>query len=92
MSVFLELPLFVVHWAHLPGLQPPRDAVEVVRVVTRTPCHCALFSWVLRLATDAGTHDVVPADGAVVTLEIPGPLRYCFPPFWFKSYLWRFRW
>lgn len=34
-TVFLELPVSVVQWAHLAGLQPSRDAVEVEGVLDR---------------------------------------------------------
>lgn len=69
MSVLLELPLPVVQRAHLPGLEPPRDAVEVECVVADAPGHGALLRGgrcLVRLALDAQVHDVVPADGAVV--------------------------
>ena len=63
MSVLLELPVPVVQGAHLPGLEPPGDAVEVEGVVAHPPGHGALFAGgagLVGLALDAQVHDVVP--------------------------------
>ena len=76
MSVFLELPFPVVEGADLPGLEPPGDAVEVEGVVAHPPGHGALLAGgagLVGLALDAQVHDVVPADGAVVHNDVPGP-------------------
>ena len=42
--VFLEFPVPVAQGAHVPGLQPPGDAVEVEGVVTHSPGHGALLA------------------------------------------------
>ena len=76
VSVLLELPVPVVQGADLPGLQPPGDAVEVEGVVAHPPGHGALLAGgagLVGLALDAQVHDVVPADGAVVHHNVPGP-------------------
>ena len=76
MTVLLELPVPVVEGAHLPGLEPPGDAVEVEGVVAHPPGHRALLTGgrgLVGLALDAQVHDVVAADGAVVHNDVPGP-------------------
>ena len=40
----MELPLSIVKWTNLSGLQPARDAVEVKGMVAHSPCHGALFT------------------------------------------------
>ena len=75
-SVFLELPVTVAQGADVPGLEPPGDAVEVECVVAHSPGHCALLTGgtgLVGLTLDAQVHDVVPADGAVVHHDVPGP-------------------
>ena len=74
--VFLEFPVPVAQGAHVPGLEPPGDAVEVEGVVTHPPGHGALLAGgagLVCLTLDAQVHDVVPADGAVVHYYVPGP-------------------
>ena len=76
VPILLELPVPVVERANLPGLEPPGDAVEVESVVAHSPGHCALLTsgtGLVGLALDAQVHDVVPADGAVVHHNVPGP-------------------
>ena len=76
MTVLLELPVPVVEGAHLPGLEPPGDAVEVEGVVAHPPGHRALLTGgrgLVGLALDAQVHDVVAADGAVVHHNVPSP-------------------
>ena len=54
----------------------PGDAVEVEGVVAHPPGHGALLAGgagLVGLALDAQVHDVVPADGAVVHHDVPGP-------------------
>ena len=92
VSILLELPVPVVERADLPSLEPPGDAVEVEGVVTHPPGHGALLTGgaaLVCLALDAQVHDVVPADGAVVHHDVPGPqgarvpllhLEPAFPP------------
>ena len=80
LAVLLELPVPVVEGADLPGLEPSRDAVEVECVVAHAPGHSALLvACLVRLALDAGVHYVVPADGAVVDMDVPGPERHSIP-------------
>merc|ERR1719356_1933288 len=82
MSILLELPVPVVERTNLSGLQPPGDAVEVEGVVTHPPGHSALLTGSTRLISltlDAQVHDVVPADGAVVHHDVPGPQSNCVP-------------
>ena len=80
--VFLEFPVPVAQGAHVPGLQPPGDAVEVEGVVTHSPGHGALLAGgagLVCLTLDAQVHDVVPADGAVVHHDVPGPQSHRVP-------------
>lgn len=73
MPILLELPLSVVQGAHLPGFEPPRDAVEMKSVVTDSPSNRALFrsSWgLVGLTLDTKIHNVVPADGTVINHNI----------------------
>jgi hypothetical protein len=75
-TVLLKLPVSVVQRAHLPGLQPSRDAVEMEGVVADAPGNSAFFAScrsLVCLAFDAQVHDMVSADGAVVDNDIPGP-------------------
>ena len=68
-TVLLKVPLTVIKGAHLPRLEPPRDAVEVECVVAYPPCHRALLRRrraLVCLALDTQVHDVVSADRAVV--------------------------
>ena len=44
MTIFLELPVSVVKRTHLPGLEPPGDAVEVESMVTHSPGHGTLLT------------------------------------------------
>ena len=81
-SIFLELPVPVAQGADVPGLEPPGDAVEVEGVVAHPPGHCALLAGgagLVGLTLDAQVHDVVPADGAVVHHDVPGPQRARVP-------------
>ena len=73
VAVPLELPVFVVKWAAVLLFEPPRNAVEVERVVASAPGGSALISCVcdlVGLAVDAGLHDVIFADGAVVNSDV----------------------
>ena len=82
VPVLLELPVPVVEWADLPGLEPPRDAVEVEGVVAHAPRDRALLRrgrCLVCLALDAEIHDVVAADGAVVHHDVPRPKRHRVP-------------
>ena len=90
VSVLLELPVPVVEGADLPGLQPAGDAVEVEGVVTHPPGHGTLLAsgaGLVGLTLDAEVHDVVPADGAVVHHDIPGPQCHGIPFLHLKSLL-----
>ena len=77
-AVSLVFPVPVAQGADAPGLEPPGDAVEVEGVVAHPPGHCALLAGgagLVGLTLDAQVHDVVPADGAVVHHDVPGPQR-----------------
>lgn len=81
-SVLLELPITVVQRAHLAGLQPPGDAVEVECMVADAPGDGALLAGsrgLIGLALDAKIHDVVAADGTVVDNNVPSPERDSVP-------------
>ena len=59
-------------------------------VVADAPCGRALFldiRYLLRLAIDAGLHDMVLANGAVVYVDVPGPERDGIPFLNFESLL-----
>jgi len=76
MSIFLELPLTIVQGANLTGFQPSGDAMEMKGVVANSPSNRALLTrcgGLICLALDAEVHDVIPADGAVVNDDVPGP-------------------
>ena len=48
--------------------------MEMKGVIADTPCHSALVvACLVGLALDARVHNVVPADGAVVNVNIPSP-------------------
>ena len=80
LSDFLELPFLVVQRAHISGLQPPGDAVEMIRVVAISPCWITLLAFdLVGLTLDALVHDVVLADGAGVHLNVPSPQSHCGP-------------
>ena len=82
VPVLLELPVPVVEGADLPGLEPPRYAVEVEGMVAHAPRDCALLRrcrCLVRLALDAEIHDVVAADGTVVHHDVPRPKRHRVP-------------
>ena len=69
----MELPFFVVKRADDPRLEPPRDAVEVEGVVADSPGSGALLICIangVSLAVNAGLHNVVLADGAVVDVDV----------------------
>ena len=69
----MKLPFFVIKGAADSGLEPPGNAVEVERVIANSPRRGALLRCVghrVSLAVDAGLHDVVLADGAVVNVNI----------------------
>ena len=69
----MELPVLVVERAAVLLLEPPRDAVEVESVVASAPSGSAFLLSVrdlVSLAVDAGFHDVVLADGAVVNGDV----------------------
>ena len=78
--VSLVLPVAITQRADAPGLEPPGDAVEVEGVVTHAPGHWTLLLdsllSLVGLTLDAPVHDVVPADGAVVHHDVPGPQRH----------------
>ena len=56
--------------------------MEVESVVALTPSSGAVslsFRHLRGLAVDAGLHDVVLADGAVIYMDVPSPQSYCIP-------------
>ena len=73
VSDFFGLPFFVVHRTHVSRLQPPGDAVQVKPVVASSPYRLAILFGLVGLTLDALFLDVVPADGAVVSLDVPRP-------------------
>ena len=90
LSVAIEVPLSVIEGANRASLQPPRDAVEVEGVIADTPSLVALFFRVgdlIGLAVYAGLHDMIPADGTIVDVDIPGPKGDGRPFFHFESFL-----
>lgn len=44
LNVLVELPFSIVKGAHLSGLQPSGDTMEVEGVVAHTPCHCTFLA------------------------------------------------
>ena len=69
----MEFPVLVVEGTAVLLLQPSRDAVEVECVVASAPGSSALFACVrdlVGLAIDAGLHNMVLADGAVVYRDV----------------------
>ena len=64
--------------------------MEVESVVADAPSLIALLLGVgdlVSLAIHTGLHDMVPADGAVVDVDVPGPKRHGIPLSHFKSLL-----
>ena len=64
--------------------------MEVKGVVTHAPGHGALLAGgagLVGLALDAQVHDVVPADGAVVHHNVPGPQSNGVPLLHFEPLL-----
>lgn len=75
-TVLLKLPVTVVQWAHLAGLEPARNTMEMEGVVANAPSYGALLArgrGLVRLTLNAEVHDVVSADGAVVDDNVPCP-------------------
>ena len=69
----MELPVLIVEGTAVLLLQPSRDAVEVKCVVASAPGSCALVGCVrdlVSLTIDAGLHDVIFADSAVVNRDV----------------------
>merc|ERR1719270_2407337 len=90
MSIFLELPVPVVKGTNLSGLEPSGDAVKVEGVGAHPPGHGAFFTGgtgLICLTLNAKVHDVVPADGAVVHHNVPGPQSHSIPLLHLKSFL-----
>ena len=60
--------------------------MEVEGVVADTPSLIALLSigYLVSLTVDAGLHDMVPADGTVVNVDVPGPECHSVPFFDFE--------
>ena len=70
--------------------EPAGNAVEVERVITDTPSLVALLLRVgdlVGLTVYAGLHDMIPADGTIVDMDIPGPKGDGRPFFHFESSL-----
>ena len=89
-SIAVEVPLSVVERADGASLEPAGDAMEVEGVIADAPGLVALLGRVghlVGLAVDARLHDVVPADGAVVDVDVPGPESHCVPLFHFEALL-----
>ena len=64
--------------------------MEVEGVVAHPPGHGALLAGgggLVGLALDAQVHDVVPADGAVVHHDVPGPESHSVPLLHLESLL-----
>lgn len=90
MHILLEFPLSVVQQTHLPCFEPAGEAVEVKSMVTDSPCNGALFRSSRCLVSSASygkIHNVVPADGTVMSHNIPGPEGYCISFFHFSVLL-----
>lgn len=66
----------------MPSFEPPRDAMEVERMIANPPSHCALLTRVgslVGLTLDAQVHDVVSTNGTIVHDDIPCPQGHCTP-------------
>lgn len=82
VSVFLKLPLPVVQRAHLSGLQPAGNTVEMESMVADTPGYSALLRGcrsLVGLALYTEIHDVVPTNSTVIHHNVPGPQRHSIP-------------
>ena len=76
VSILLKFPITVVQGADLTGLEPSGDTVEMESVVTHSPSNGAFIGGhgsLIGLAFNAKIHNVVPANGAIVDDNIPGP-------------------
>jgi len=74
-TILLQFPLTVVKWAHMTGLEPSGDTVEVERVIADTPSDSTPLALraLIRLTFDTEIHDMVPTDRAVVNDNVPCP-------------------
>ena len=62
--------------------------MEVERVIAHSPGHGAFLAGgrgLVGLTLDAQVHDVIPADGAVIHHDVPGPQRHGVPFLHLKS-------
>ena len=72
----MEVPFFVIKRADRAGLQPSANAMEMEGVIAHSPGGGAVgltFSNLRGLAINAGLHDVVLANGAVIYMDVPSP-------------------
>ena len=76
--VFLEFPVAVVEWTHLARFEPPRDAVEVERVVAHPPGRRALRP---QLVGDLSLRRLVEGapPGSVADGGLPAPVGRARP-------------
>lgn len=75
----LDEPVLLAERTAIVLLDPQRHAAVVERVIALPPYHDTVILTIVRLALEAGIHDVDTANGTRVTVHVPGPHRNCVP-------------
>ena len=62
--------------------------MEMESMVADSPCHGAfLIACLIRLTFNTWVHDVIPANGTVVNVDVPGPESNGIPFLNFENFL-----
>lgn len=88
-SILCKVPVDIVQWTDGTRLQPKRNAVEMKGMITSAPGHGALGIVICRLiglALNAGIHNMIATNGAVVNDNVPRPESDCNPFLHLKTF------